>query len=816
MTLRLILHPLLGHWRRHPLELATLLIGLALATALWSGVQALNAQARASYAQAAGVLGGATSASIAARDGQRFPLADYIALRRAGWPVSPVLEGLWRGSGETLRLLGIDPVTLPPSASGIGMGGDGGDSNTTGTDRLRAFILPPHLARAAPQTIDRLRGIPGLPPLDPAPDLPPDTLVLDIGAAETLLDTPGRVSRLMLPADQASRPLPADLAARLTITPPGTTSDLDRLTDSFHLNLTAFGFLSFVVGLFIVYSAIGLAFEQRKPLLRTLRACGVSARRLTAVLLLELIGLALIAGMLGTALGYLIAAALLPNVAASLDGLYGAQIPGTLSLDPSWWLFGLAISLIGALAAASTSLWRAWTLPLLAAAQPEAWRAAQARGARLRLTTATLITLATLGALTLGTGLLAGFAAMGGLLIAAALLLPSMLAALLALGRRFARGPVAEWIWADARQQLSGLSLALMALLLALSVNVGVGTMVDSFRLTFLGWLDQRLASEVYVSAQDADQARAITLWLDARPEVTAILPIWNARARLDDAPLSVYGFRDHATYRDTWPLLAQTPDAWDRVAAGQAALISEQLARRADLTLGDRLDIATPTGPWTTQVAAIYSDYGNPESQIMIATDTLARHFPDATRARLAIRVPPDQTAHLIGDLDAAFDLGPGITDQRALKDASRRIFEKTFAVTLALNALTLAVAGIALLTSLLTLANPRLAQLAPLWAMGLTRGHLALIELGKTLALAALTALIALPLGLAVAWVLTAVINTRAFGWRLPITLFPGDWLMLFGLALGTALLAALWPMLRLRRAAPVDLLRSFGNDR
>ena len=39
---------LLSHWRRHPLQLTTLLIGLIAATALWSGVQALNQQARES------------------------------------------------------------------------------------------------------------------------------------------------------------------------------------------------------------------------------------------------------------------------------------------------------------------------------------------------------------------------------------------------------------------------------------------------------------------------------------------------------------------------------------------------------------------------------------------------------------------------------------------------------------------------------------------------------------------------------------------------------------------------------------------------
>jgi putative ABC transport system permease protein len=192
------------------------------------------------------------------------------------------------------------------------------------------------------------------------------------------------VSRLVMPPGEAGRVLPPALAERLEIRGPQAEGELDRLTDSFHLNLTAFGFLSFVVGLFIVYAAIGLAFEERRATLRTLRACGVSAAGLTGALVVELVGLALIAGALGMAAGYGIAAALLPDVAASLRGLYGARVPGTLSLEPAWWLAGLGVSVIGALAAASLSLWRAWSLPVLAPAQPEAWLAAMRRNVRLQ------------------------------------------------------------------------------------------------------------------------------------------------------------------------------------------------------------------------------------------------------------------------------------------------------------------------------------------------------------------------------------------------------------------------------------------------
>src|SRR5438067_10231372 len=108
-----ILAVLLSHWRRHPMQLATLLIGLISATALWSGVQALNQQARLSYDRAAATFGGARTAMLVSRNGATFPQQLFVDLRRAGWPVSPVLEGRIQIGGRSLRLLGIEPLTIP-------------------------------------------------------------------------------------------------------------------------------------------------------------------------------------------------------------------------------------------------------------------------------------------------------------------------------------------------------------------------------------------------------------------------------------------------------------------------------------------------------------------------------------------------------------------------------------------------------------------------------------------------------------------------------------------------------------------------------
>jgi len=155
-------------------------------------------------------------------------------------------------------------------------------------------------------------------------------------------------------------------------------------------------------------------------------------------------------------------------------------------------------------------------------------------------------------------------------------------------------------------------------------------------------------------------------------------------------------------------------------------------------------------------------------------------------------------------------------VVDQRAIKAFSVAVFERTFSVTGALNVLTLGVAALAMFASLMTLSGMRLSQLAPVWAMGLTQRRLALLDLARTLLLAGLTLVAALPLGLALAWVLLAVVNVEAFGWRLPMQVFPADWLRLGALGLLAAGLAALIPVLRLARLAPADLLRVFANAR
>ncbi|WP_445671967.1 ABC transporter permease [Pseudomonas inefficax] len=816
--LSLALLALLSHWRRHRVQCFSIFTGLWLATALWTGVQALNSQARSDYARASAVLAGPLQAQLVPRNGERFDQALYVQLRKQGWAVSPVLEGRLRLPGEparSVRLIGIEPLSLPPASSIAGVQPQAFD--------LQAFIGSPGQAWVGPDTLRQLNVNPGqpardsegqlLPPLVLQPALAPGVIVVDIGHAQALLHAPGQLSRLLVAA--TSRPLPADIAPYLELQPQQDDGGLQRLTDSFHLNLTALGLLAFVVGLFIAHAAIGLALEQRRGLIRNLRAYGISLKTLLCALVLELGLFAVLGGLAGVASGYGLAAWLLPDVAASLRGLYGAQVAGTLSLPAWWWLLGVLVSVLGALLAGVGSVLRAARLPLLALAQPQAWRLAQGPWLKRQALLAGLLLLSSLGCAVLGSGLPSAFAMLAGLLLAAALLLPALLDRVLAWLAQRCQRPLTQWFVADSRQQLPALSLALMALLLALAASVGVGSMTEGFRKTFVGWLDQRLSADLYVTPRDTAQGLQIAEWLGQQPAVSVVLPGWRVEMQLQGWPVQAQGIVDHPIYRTRWPLLEQQPHAWEQLANGQAVMLSEQLARRLKLHLGDSLRLPASTSP-ALLVMGIYADYGNPKGHVLVNANWLREQWPEAALTGLSVDLLAEQGAAMKVALQQRYKLDDSrVVEQVRLKRWSTDVFNRTFAATAALNSLTLGVAGMALFTNLLTLGQSRLGQLAPLWALGVRRAQLVWLSLGQTLMLSSLTVLLAIPLGLLLAWCLVAVVNVQAFGWRLPLYVFPMQLLQLAALGLLTSLLASAWPLWQLARRQPRELLRPFADE-
>lgn len=822
---------LLSHYRRRPGQLLMLLLGLWVAGALWSGVQAINASARDNYDQAATLLHGGFD-YLARTDGQALTRDDFIQLRRTGVLVSPLCEGhLVTDTGMKLHIIGIDPFTLPRNSV---------LSRASGGSTLKEFISPPWQTRLTADTRSRLGsqatvndGI-ELPPLVDMKGLPPDTLVMDISIASELLAAGTSLSGLIIATGTLEQ-----APSGYTLIGADTRANPGELTQSFHLNLSALALLALVVGLFIVQAALGLALEQRLGILRTLRALGVPARNLVMALALELAVLGMVGTLAGLISGLWLAKTLLPDVAATLQSLYGASVSDQLTLPWQYWLGSIAMVMAGLFVAGSGVLWRASRVSPLGLSQAQTWRASFQRQLIYQALTggvaaaAALILGLWLAVLPSGEGLLISFALVGCIMLASALWLPPVISLTLTqLGRWISQGPsrtprrhhpLLQWSLADLQLQLPGLSLALMALLIALSANLGVNSMVGGFRLTFLEWLDQRLPADVYLKPPIA-QFDAIDSWLARQPSVaervttaeaaSQLLTISSSTGTLRrlELPISIYGITPGETIISTWPLLATLGSreaAWTSFQAGDA-FINEQLALRENITPGDSMTVDTPTGAKRLHVAGVYPDYGNPRGEVLTTT-TLVRHLFRAPPASIGIVIRAGASLDAVQQaLIERFDLAPQtLRNQREVKASATAIFERTFTITRSLNGLTLGVAALALLATLLAQAQERRQRLVTLWAIGVPRRQLLFIQLCQLAGASLFTALLAIPLGVTITACLVWGINVAAFGWRLPLHLFPGTMAVTLTASVLVAVLAAALPMLRLWRSPPQALL-------
>ena len=317
-------------------------------------------------------------------------------------------------------------------------------------------------------------------------------------------------------------------------------------------------------------------------------------------------------------------------------------------------------------------------------------------------------------------GLQGGYVLLGGVMLGSALILPWVLTTVLGVAQSSMTGTTSVLLLSDLRAQLPGLSLSLMALFLAVATNIGVGTMVASFRTTFEGWLDQRLAADLYASPADPEMAEDIAQWVIANDSIAA--PVLRAEATINGVPVSLRSVAPGTRQPESWPLsdaLGPVQSSWLQGFDGTAVMINEQLSHRLNLTPGDVFPLGSGFSP---VVAGVFKDYGNPTGQVLLAETPFRRAAPEAWPRQITILTPTPQS--LRPALEAQFGLtAEDLVRPDDIRRVALSVFEKTFVITGALNILTLGVAGFALLTSFLTQWRHRLPQLAPLWPASTSR---------------------------------------------------------------------------------------------
>ena len=222
---------------------------------------------------------------------------------------------------------------------------------------------------------------------------------------------------------------------------------------------------------------------------------------------------------------------------------------------------------------------------------------------------------------------------------------------------------------------------------------------------------------------------------------------------------------------------------------------------------------LPTAAGPRAFPVLAVFYDYSSDQGTVFIDNDLYADMWGDTTVSAVGLIGAPGVAVDAVSDGSRAA-LGDRqdvlVQSNEALRRGSLEIFDRTFAITSTLRLLAIIVAFIGVLSALMSLQLERARELGTLRATGMTRQQLWALTLLETGLMGAVAGLLALPVGYALAWILTYVINVRSFGWTLRMDLRPEYFLQALAVAVLAALLAGIYPALRVGNMEIASALR------
>jgi putative ABC transport system permease protein len=804
-------------------------LAIALGTALGVAVNLINGAAVDEFAAAANQFGGSADLTVSAgRDGFDESLYARVARLPGLALASPVIDGQLPaqcatghpedGAAQPIRILGLDafravrldPRLLPSGTLAARLLEPGQLALSPGASQLL------HCSAGAQLTL--LRGGDHA-DLTVAGILPDDGsarafVLMDIGYAQELLGQVGRLQRIDLRVAPGSdvrlltSALRALLPAGVQVGPPedsGTrTATLSR---AYRANLTVLALIALFTGAFLVFTTQTLAVARRRTRIGLLRALGVERRQILLAIAAEGLQVGLAGAVLGVVAGTAVAAWALSHLGGDLGAGYFSGTHPSFHADP--WVAGIFL-ILGTACAVAGSLLPAWqaaqadpALALRSGARATAGGRWRARSALALLVTGTLLCF-----VPPVRGLpLCGYAAIALMLVGLLALLPDLTARLLGV-LPTPDGALSSLALTGLRTRSREAALSLATIVVAVSLVAAMLVMIGSFRGSLQAWLDQVLPADVYLRGNGSvpgllvaetrrqigalpgvagvDALRTRTLLM--RPDLPAVALI----AR--DLDL-VWAHRGIAVVDGAAPgprprPRCDLPCAW----------VSEAMGDLYGVRLGDRLRIPLD-GHWVDlRVAGIWRDYARQFGAIVIDRQDYEALSDDRLADDASLYLLPGYSPQRVLASVRDSVAGAGrfeLAEPQAIKALSLRIFDRSFTVTYALEAVALLIGLLGISAGFGAQILARQHEFGVLAHLGATRRQVLALVAWE----GALISLIGVSLGLisggVIGLILIRVINRQSFHWSMETHV---PWLGLLGLgtlmmlaATATALLSA-----------------------
>ncbi|MDB5319401.1 MAG: hypothetical protein JWN40_1032 [Phycisphaerales bacterium] len=834
-----------GHFRKHRLEALLCLIGVALGVAVVVSIDSAVAACVRSFQGAVGSLAERSTHSIFSEKG---PLTDetYLALAKRGLnvPMAPIIDrGLLIGRADGSppfvgRLIGVDVFSERALRSFTNMKSNLDEAS------FRQFLTEPGTVVLVDELAERINAKSGdeitltIGALRPqvrvvgvtklsgvARSQLGDLVIADLATAQELSDSVGRIDRIDLniasPDDEKAlaAALPEGLVLRST---QQQSTSLSDLIASYKLNLNSLSLMASFVAVFIVYNSMLISVQQRVTSLGILRCLGGSRTQLGTLYLLEAILFAIAGGVIGVIGGWALSKVLVGYVSTTINDLYASLRPGPVTLGWETFAKGLAVSIASCLVGAAVPLIQAARTPPVNVFRGTA----RARGSAKTSGTLFVAGVALLG-LCWGIYILpsrspiVGFMMALGVATGFALLCPALTRLTCALVTRASRPlqllPV-QMAASGVARSLSITGVAVAAMMLAMAMNVGVRTMVTSFRGALSSWMERRFAADVFIGPEllvnhkiDATIDPRVEQWVQAQPETARVVEYRAVTTDIAGRPTLLVGTDVATLLASNFPIKATERN---RAFNPQTdLLVSEPLTGRTNWNAGDDIDLPTPSGQKRFHVHATFYDFGNERGQLLMDRHSYAAAWLDNRITSLHVRLKPSNDPETIAPRWAQVlrkDYPVVANSFAHVKKEVLTVFDRTFKVTDVLTWLAGGVAFCGLAGALLSLSLARRRDYSVLAAVGMSGRQTAAWVFGQGVLIAWISAAIAAIAGTVLAYVLSYVIQYRSFGWSIPTSPQPQFWIEALALATAAAGVAAVYPVYRLRRSAPAESLR------
>ena len=659
-------------------------------------------------------------------------------------------------------------------------------------------------------------------------------VVMDISAAQDALKRFGRIDRILVqvPHSESLEDWQRRLREAL---PPGVqlraagagTNENRRMLAAFRWNLRLLSYIALVVGAFLIYNTISVSVVRRRPEIGIVRALGASRGLVLAAFVGEAACFGLLGALIAMPLGRLMAGGAVQLMGATVEALYVSSRPGVIALTPPSVLLALLVGVGIAVASAYSPAREASFVPPVEAMA----RGRREYTTRVHKTRAVLIALAVglaaaaaSRAPAIGGKPLFGYLASLLLICASAFAMPALVEVISSVASRLLKSIFGVEALLASRSLSSSLrrtSVLVGALSTAIAMMTAVGIMVGSFRETVLLWMGDQLPADLYMRPAGnpaADRHPTISTELTEKiaqlPGIAAIDRLREYEISYEGMPaglgsielniLRSYHNADFLSGRRTNQVLAELRDS-------NAVLVSEPFANKHHLRAGDPITLSLGDNVASFRVADIYYDYSSERGSILMDRNVMLRHLPDPAASNLAIYVAPNAR---IEDVRAEIDSAAAghrvlMFTNRDLRGEALRIFDRTFAITYALEAIAVLVAVMGVAGALLALVIDRRRELGLLRFLGATSRQIRKLIVIEAALIGLLANFAGIALGFALSLILIFVINKQSFGWTIrfhwPVAVLLGALTMVYA----ATVLASLYPARVAVRLNPVEVV-------